>query len=44
MHDKYLTHFRNLNSNLNLSISKQYPTNIQRASRSVLNKVEVFDR
>ena len=44
MHDKYLTHFRKLNSNLNLSISKQYPANIQHASRSVLNKVEGFDR
>jgi peptide subunit release factor 1 (eRF1) len=47
MHDKNLKQFRNLNSNVNTSMSvkrRQYPPNVQRASRSVLNKIEVFDR
>ncbi|CAF4433789.1 unnamed protein product, partial [Rotaria socialis] len=51
MHDKSLKRFRvslrELHPNLDASISiirRQYPTNLKRATRSILHKVEVFDR
>jgi hypothetical protein len=49
MHDKNLKRFRvllhDLHSNMDVSVPRQtYPLNAQRASRSVLNKVELFDR
>ena len=51
MHDKSLKHFRisirDLHPNINglISIKRpQYPPNVQRATRSVLDKVELFDK
>ncbi len=51
MHDKNLKRFRvslrDLHPSLDASVSitrRQYPTNVQRATRAVLHKIEVFDR
>ncbi|CAF1587078.1 unnamed protein product [Rotaria magnacalcarata] len=51
MHDKSLKRFRvslhESHPNLDASISiirRQYPTNLKRATRSILQKVEIFDR
>jgi hypothetical protein len=51
MHDKNLKRFRvslrDLHPSLDASISitrRQYPTNIQRATRAILQKIEVFDK
>ncbi|CAF0847061.1 unnamed protein product [Rotaria sordida] len=51
MHDKNLKRFRvslrDIHPSLDASVSivrRQYPTNIQRATRAILHKIEVFDR
>ena len=51
MHDKNLKRFRlalrELHPSLDASVSitrRQYPSNVQRATRTVLHRVEVFDR
>lgn len=52
MHDKNLKNFRvslrDLHPSLEASVSitrrQQYPRNVQRASRAILKKIEVFDK
>jgi hypothetical protein len=51
MHDKNLKRFRislrDLHPSLDASVSiirRQYPTNVQRATRVILHKIEVFDK
>ena len=51
MHDKNLKRFRlslrDLHPNLDTSVAvlrRQYPADAQRASRSILRRIEVFDR
>lgn len=51
MHDKNLKRFRvslrDLHPSLDASISitrRQYPANLQRAARVILQRIEIFDR
>lgn len=51
MHDKNLKRFRvslrDLHPSLDASVAvmrRQYPANVQRASRAILQRIEVFDR
>jgi len=51
MHDKNLKRFRvflrDIHPSLDASISitrRQYPNNLQRASRAILHRIETFDK